>query len=551
MSARQGAQVLCQTLERLGAKHIFGLPGTQNIGFFEAIRQSKLEAVVPCHELAAAFMANGYFRASGQPGILTTIPGPGMAYVVAALAEAAHDSAAVLYVLEKPETRPGRKFTLQYLDQEAILSPIVKKVIAVEEASEIAAATELAYSTSLSGEPGPVVLHIAKAALQGHTDEPDKPASVAGVPVPDFSAALDRLAQAQRPILHIGQGAVACADVVRKLAEKWNVPVVTTRSGRGILPENHRLSLRYEVDAKGAEALNALVDASDLVVAVGCKFTHNGTFGFRLKLPPERLIHVDTSELVLQQNYPASIALCADARDFFTAAAADPRLTSKAWTVDQIQALRANRGTSVFTEPVLHGIQPANAAAFFAALRQAMPDDAYLVTDTGLHQVLATRYFEALTPRGFLTPTDFQSMGFGLPAAIAAKIANPGRKIVALIGDGGLLMSGMDLATAVREGIDLTVIVFNDGAYGQIRAQQHSSYGMGIGTDLLTPQLDLLAGALGANYLAFDQGSESLRQALETKGVTIVDVRVGDSVGSHIQRAAGVARTIVRRLRSR
>ena len=137
MSSQSGSSLICRSLERLGVEHIFGLPGTQNVDFFEALRQSTIRVIVPTHELAAGFMANGYFRSSGRPGVLTTIPGPGFAYVVASIAEARQDSAAVLYIVEKPESVPAHQFALQAIDQHAILGTLVKQTISVEETAEI------------------------------------------------------------------------------------------------------------------------------------------------------------------------------------------------------------------------------------------------------------------------------------------------------------------------------------------------------------------------------------------------------------------------------
>ena len=181
-------------------------------------------------------------------------------------------------------------------------------------------------------------------------------------------------------------------------------------------------------------------------------------------------------------------------------------------------------------------------------MAQQDPADGFLVTDTGSHQVLASRHYQVLSPRTFVIPSDFQSMGFGLPAAIAAKLANPGRPVLALIGDGGLLMCGMEICTAVREHIPITVIVFNDGAYGQIRMQQHSSFGHSIGTDLLPPNMELLATSLGARYLKFSQKESSLQQAIENDCVTIVEVEVEASLSMHVQRATGLGRSIARSL---
>ena len=201
------------------------------------------------------------------------------------------------------------------------------------------------------------------------------------------------------------------------------------------------------------------------------------------------------------------------------------------------------------TEPKMEGVSPPTPAGFFSALRKTMPAESCLVTDSGLHQVLARVHFCVTAPRGLLVPSDFQSMGFGLPAAIGAQLAAPHRPVVALIGDGGMAISAMELLTAVREGIPLTVIVFNDGALGQIRLQQLSSFGIAHATNLLNPDFALLAESLGVDYFLLEGDAEDvLRRALDTPGVSLVEVRLGDSPAIHLRRAHGAARETVRRL---
>jgi acetolactate synthase-1/2/3 large subunit len=218
------------------------------------------------------------------------------------------------------------------------------------------------------------------------------------------------------------------------------------------------------------------------------------------------------------------------------------------WTPGDLESCRATaRDASEAVEPVVHGIEPATPAAFFGALRAAMPANAVLSLDSGLHQMLARRHFRVLAPRGFLLPTDFQSMGFGIPAAIGAAVAVPARRVVALVGDGGFAMSGLELAVAVRERVPLTVIVFVDESLGLIRLQQYREFGHEFGTRLDRLDLAAFAQAVGAAYLPFaGDAPGTLRQALQGEGVTIVEVSLGDSAGQIRLRAAAAAREAVR-----
>jgi acetolactate synthase-1/2/3 large subunit len=548
-----GAQAVCSALEQLGVEHVFGLPGTQNISFFEALRQSSLRTILATNELAAAFMANGYYRASGRVGVLTTIPGPGFAWAVAGIAEASQDSAALLYLVNKPAPGPGAKFNLQAIDQRAILSPLVRRIIEVDQAQDISAGVSEAFAATTEGEPGPVLLQIDERAIASDTVES---ASLAPRPTshpePDqIQEIADLLRNSARAVLFVGQGANGASKPLRELAEKLGAPVVATRSARGVIPEDHPLAMTFGFGEAGVRGLNTLLDQSDLILAVGCKLSHNGTYGFKLRFAKEKLIHVDASEDVLNANYPARLAVRSDAGAFLQALTkADSVWQSRQskWSTDELAPGKGSRATaSDLPEPKVQGVKPPTPATFFAALNDALPPNSCLVTDSGLHQVLATRHFRVQGSRGMVIPSDFQSMGFGLPGAIGAKLSDPQRTVVALIGDGGLAMSGMELVTAVREKIPLTVIVFNDGALGQIRLQQISSYGHSHATDLRTPDLALFAQALGAKYVHLKGDAVAcLHDVVTGGGVTLVEVSVGDLMALQAVRAKGLARQAAR-----
>lgn len=554
-----GAELLCATLEALGVEHAFGVPGSQNVLLYDALRRSSIRSVLTSHELGAAFMANGYFRASGKPAALVTIPGPGFAYAIPGLAEALHDSVAVLHVVGQPAAAPGNRYQFQALDQVSIARPLAKLVQDINRTDDIPRLVTEAYAAAMSGQPGPVLLHWSAPALAGAVTAaftlPNPP------PPPPLDEALvaavaEALRSAVRPLLFIGQGTAATAPRVVELAEVLQAPVFTTASGRGILPEDHPLALGFDFARGNVSALNELVRTSDCVLAIGCKLSHGGTGGFRLVLPPARLIHVDPSREVLGANYPAALLVPECAESFLERLLPLVRSVRNApgpgWNAAEIAAwrvrCRAVPSSGAAGEPVVHGVTPPTAAGFFAVLRRVLPRDAIVVTDSGLHQGLVRRHFDVLSPRGLILPSDFQSMGFGLPAAIGAKLAAPERAVVAVIGDGAFAMSAMELLTAVRERIPLTVIVLNDGKLNQIRLQQQGEFGWSESVELLNPDFEMFATAMRMRYVPVDSDLEGqLRTALAGDAVTLVEVRVGDSMGMRLSRAGGFARETARR----
>lgn len=529
-----GAERICRALEALGVETVFGLPGSQNVALFEALRTSRLRTIVATHELAASFMANGYARASGRPGVLVTIPGPGFTYALTGLAEALLDSAPLLYILGGPAAGPGRRFQLQALDQRAVITPLVKRVFDVESAEQIEDTLRRAHALCLAGEPGPVVVQVRPPlfAMQGPEPPPWKPPA-GPTEAPPLGEIERRLGRAGRPLLYVGQGALGAAQELRDLVERLRAPVVTTTSARGVLPEDHPWVLRF--DRLSTEVLNDLAESADLILALGCKFSHNGAHGFRLRLPADRLIHVDASTDVLGANYETSMSLAADVpsliRGLLERGAAPANASSTDWTEEEVASWneRGVKATRAGTEPKIPGLRPGSVEDFFAALRRAMPADSCLVLDSGLHQMLARRYFRVLRPRGLLLPTDLQSMGFALPAAIGARLARPERPVVALLGDGGFAISGLELLTAVRERVPLTVIVFDDGHYGLIRKQQLGAHGHAYGTRLRNPDFRGVAHAIGARHMRLQgNAEESLGRAIEDQGVTVIEVGLSD-----------------------
>lgn len=543
-----GAELVCRTLQRLGADCVFGLPGTQNVELFEGLRVSGLRVIVATHELAAGFMANGYARASGRPGVVVAIQGPGFTYAVTALAEARHDSAPLLLVTGAPES--SRKFALQALDQAAVAGSLVKGVIRPDSPAGLVPAVERAFRLTREDEPGPVVLELP-AEVTG-VDVPAAPPPAiapepAGVPEQGFAAVLERLGAARKPVFLVGQGGQGGAEALRVLAERLEAPVATTLSGRGVIPEDHPMAFAVDPGVSGVAGVNRLLAAADLVLALGCKLSHNGSVGFQLNLPQDRLVHVDASGEVLNANYPASLAFVADVPDLLERLAREP-VSRSAWGADELAVLRREAVGPPPVEPRVHGVTPGTPAAFFAALRAALPRDAILTLDSGQHQMLARRHYRVLAPWGLIAPSDYQSMGFGLPAAIGAAAAAPERRVVALIGDGGFAMSGLELLTAVRERIPLTVIVFNDGVLGLIRDQQHREFGRAHGTLLHAPDYAGLAAAVGAGYALVDGDAEAtFRSALGAAEPVLVEVRLGDSARQVEARAKGLARAVTRR----
>lgn len=544
---------MVEGLQRAGVRCVFGLPGTQTIELFEALRQSKVRTVTATNELSAAFMAGGWARVTGDPGVLITISGPGFTWALTGIAEARLDSVPLIHIVGSPAPDPiPHRFRQQDLPLSEIARPLYKSIIDAEAFADLAEPIEEAMNCAKSGEPGPVLIQVSSMALQLRRALPALQHRGPGSEnLPAFAAACARVARARRPIFLVGRGTIHHGPMLRHLIERIHAPVITTPSARGVISEDHPLNLGFRPFAGRLSEVNELLDSADVILAIGCKLGHSDTSGFELELPPERLIHFDASAEVIHANYPTSIGVVGDAGAVLGELLRSCKQQSE-WTAAELAKWKRGLGPaqSDMVEPTIAGTRARTADSFFQTLRNVLPDDTMLALDSGLHQVLARRYYRVRSPHGLLIPTDLQSMGFAIPTAIGARLALPNRPVVALLGDGGFAMTALELLSGVREKLSLVVIVFVDGAFGQIRLQQLANYGTSHGAILNNPDFGLLAASIGSRFESVgleDDIADAVRRALKHSGVTVIAVSVNDAFPIRRVAVMAMARSVARR----
>ena len=552
---RTGAEALCDALERENVDCVFGLPGTQTVEIYEALRTSKVRSIVPTHETAASFMANGYARASGKPGVLLTISGPGVAFAPPGLAEAKLDAVPLVHLTISPATGPTGAPSFQAFDQAAFARPIVKATLRVDHREQLGGAVREAFAFATARDAGPVFVEFSPHVLRERDTDLSRAHFTGTAPhgagdARSLDAIVELLSSARRPVLFVACDASSDADLMASVAASARLPVLVPAQHRGTVPEDNAWTLCCDDQRTPFPLIQEVVAAADLVVVLGTRLSHVATAGFRLSLIPERVVCVSDTGEALPHGYSARAIATSAPREFLNRVAAAASRFASTWSEPEVAQWRqrfAAEQPSDPPEPIVDGGTP---AAFFASMRASLPRDAILVTDSGLHQVLARRHYQVLSPRGFLFPSDLQSMGFGLPAAIGAKIGAPARAVVVVMGDGGFLMTGLELVTAAREGIRVIVVVFNDGQLNLIRLQQLKEFGRASGVDLVVPDLARFAESVGVRYLAVsgDIGT-ALREALaaDTTGPTLIEVAVGDSRSITGVRAKSLARETVRK----
>jgi thiamine pyrophosphate-dependent acetolactate synthase large subunit-like protein len=526
---RTGGEWVVEALTREGVRHVFGIPGVHNLALYDALlRQSTITHVLARHEQGAAFMADGYARAAGTPGVVIATSGPAATNTITPLAESYSGSVPVVVVMSDIASHlVGRDLGAlhEVPNQIDCFRPVTRWAEAVTEAAAIPATIAGAFELLRTGRPGPIALSIPNDLLAAPVDAALPPRSSAGRPpchVADVEAAALLLGNAERPLIIAGGGVIAAGAETHlaALARRLQAPVVTTVSARGALSERDPLWHSVLPDRRATAGALA---AADVILAVGTKLGHRSMEKLGAGLDAEQtLVHMDVDPSVIGRQYKARLAVVGDARDGLggLAAVLGPGRARARWDWAALAALRADVGPR-FTRDVAEAI---------ATLRRALPDDAIVVNDqTGLTYWMEHK-FPVLAPRTFFYPTGSAVLGYAVPAAIGAKLARPDRPVIAVAGDGGFMFSVAELATAVKYRLPIVFLVVNDERFGAIKYLQEKFYAGRWGeTELTNPDFVALAhafGARGERLPAIDALAEAVPRALSAEGPTLLELRL-------------------------
>jgi acetolactate synthase-1/2/3 large subunit len=529
MDKRTGGEWVVEALRAQGVKHVFGIPGVHNLAIYDALlRQSDIVHVLARHEQGAAFMADGYARASGQPGVVVVTTGPGATNVLTPLAESYSVSVPVVAIMSDiAAPMVGRDLGAlhEVVNQIECFRPVTRMAEAITAAEDIPTTVAGAFEVLRTGRPGPVAISVPNDLLGATVESVVRAPSGAGRPpchVAEIADAARRLERARRPLLIAGGGVVtagAGAELLA-LARRLGAPVITTVMGRGAIAEDDPLWVGVLPNKRATEPV---LREADVVLAVGCRFTARSTQGLLLNLrftPAQTLIHLDVDPTVIGRLYPAQLGIVGDARDGLARLVATLGAGQgvSGWDRARLAELRV-AASPRYTETI---------AGTIDALRRAVPPDGIVVNDqTGINYWMEWRY-PVLRPRTFLYPIGTAVLGYGVPAAIGAKIARPERAVAAVIGDGGFMFSVNELATAVKYRLPIAFVVMNDDRYGAIKWLQEKMFDGRWGeADLANPDFVALARAFGARGERVRDVS-ALPAALETafaaSGPTLLEV---------------------------
>ncbi len=519
-----GGDLLVAALQAQGVGDVFGLPGVQLDAAFDALARCETIRVYHTrHEQATSYMADGYARGAGRLAVCLVVPGPGVLNAATGLATAYACNSPVLCVAGQvlsAEIGSGLGLLHELPDQLQILRGLTRWAGRARRPQEIPALIAEAARRACSGRPGPAAVEVPWDVLEA-TCEPitGLPVGVAESRPPDGDAleqAAAWLHRAQRPLIVAGGGVLAAGawEELRQLAERLAAPVALTGNGKGALSARHPLAFE-------PPAIPNLIREADVILALGTRFATPEGARWRLR-EGQRLIRVEVDPEELARGPRAEVAVEADVRRALELLVdLLPGRGAVSWR--NLDRLRERVGEA------LEQLQPQ--AAFARAIRAALPDDAVVVD--GMTQVgyWARIGFPVYQPRTWLTSGYQGTLGFELPVGLGAQVAAPGRRVVIIVGDGGLLFNVQELATAVQHRLPVIVVVFNDGAYGNVRRIQRQRFGRVIASELHNPDLRRLAESFGVRALGAadpDRLTAALHQAQEVEEPVLIEVPVGE-----------------------
>ena len=501
MRERTGGQVVHDQLRVNGIEAAFCVPGESFLAVLDALHDGPTRLITCRHEAAAANMAVAYGKLTGRPGVCLVTRGPGATQAAVGVHTAAQDSAPLLLLVGQVSRAVRGREAFQELDVPAVFGPMAKWAAEADDPDRLPEVLARAVQTAVSGRPGPVVLSLPEDVLTATTRAADarpvRPVAP-GVAPADLGRLRELLGGARRPLVVAGGPGwteAAAADL-KAVAEASRLPVAVSFRSQDVL-DNRSPSYAGDLGVSANPALAERVRAADLVVAVGPRLGAITTGGYRLleaPVPRQRLVHVHPGLAELGRLYQPDLAVNAAVGPFLSAWRSVPPVRGDAWAA-WTQAARDNYLAWVRPWPSPGRLDLGQA---MAALRERLPDDAVVTSGAGNYTAWVHRFFQFRRHGTQLAPKS-GAMGFGLPAALAAKVVHPRRTVVAVAGDGDFLMTAQELATAVQHHLDVVVLVVNNGMYGTIRMHQERAYpGRVTGTELQNPDFPALAEAYGA-----------------------------------------------------
>ena len=532
-----GADAMVKCLEKEGVKVVFGYPGVAICPFYNSVLDSEIRTVLIRTEQNAAHCASGYARISGKPGVCVVTSGPGATNLITGIATAFADSIPLICITGQVNSSMIGSDVFQEADITGAVESFVKYSYLVRNVEEIPHIFKEAFYIADSGRKGPVLIDIPcdiQNEAIGRFTYPEtvsmrtyKP-TVEGNMV-QIKKVIREIERAKKPIICVGGGVTlsGAVDEIRSFAEKYQIPVVSTMMGIGVMPAKHPLYYGM-VGNNGRHYANRAMNESDLLLMVGARVADRAVNRPDLITEDKVLVHIDVDPAEIGKNVGPTIPLVGDIRHIFDAVLGQEFKTEdhSQW----IESLDGYRSTMKEKRPQI-GEEYADPSVFMPKLSAQMDDDAVYVADVGQNQIWSTAFYDIRDKGRFLTSGGMGTMGYSIPAAMGARIADPGRQVVAVCGDGAFQMSMMELGTMAQHDIRIKIVVMRNNYLGMVREYQHFTYHDHYSVVDIAgkPDLDKLAQAYGLGYLKVDghcDMDEQIRRFLQDDSSMLMEVMV-------------------------
>ncbi|HDC4834354.1 acetolactate synthase large subunit [Enterobacter cloacae] len=526
-----GAQLIVHLLERQGITTVAGIPGGTVLPLYDALSQStQIRHVLARHEQGAGFIAQGMARTQGKPAVCMACSGPGATNLVTAIADARLDSIPLICITgQVPSSMIGTD-AFQEVDTYGISIPITKHNYLVRDIAELPQVISDAFRIAQSGRPGPVWIDIPKDVQTAEIEIDVLPEPGERAPAPEFSAesvrdAAAMINAAKRPVLYLGGGAINAADEIRQFAEKANLPTTMTLMALGMLPKAHPLSLGM-LGMHGARSTNYILQEADLLIVMGARFDDRAIGKTEQFCPNAKIIHVDIDRAELGKIKQPHVAIQGDVADVLAQLIPQTDATDRADWRQMVADLQREFPGAIPTEG-----DPLSHYGLINAVAACVDDSAIITTDVGQHQMWTAQAYPLNRPRQWLTSGGLGTMGFGLPAAVGAALANPDRKVICFSGDGSLMMNIQEMATAAENQLDVKIILMNNEALGLVHQQQSLFYKQGVFAATYPGMINFMQIAAGFGLHTCDLNAEEdahavLQAAISRPGPALIHVRI-------------------------
>lgn len=470
----KGAQVVIEVLKEMGVDTVFGIPGGAVIPIYDALYDSDIRHILATHEQMAAHMADGYARATGKVGVCIATSGPGATNLVTGIANAYMDSVPVVAITGQVPTYLIGKDAFQEVDITGITMPITKHNFVVKSPEKLADTLREAFAIAKSGRPGPVLVDIPKD-IQNAEIEYERKGEIEYkngikeiISEESLSKAVELILESKKPVIFAGGGVIwgeACGELL-EFAEKTNIPVATSLMGLGCFPGDHPLSLGL-IGMHGSRFANLAVYHSDLVIAVGTRFSDRVAGKAGGLAPKAKFIHIDIDAAEIGKNVEADVGIVGKIKKVLKLLADRvPSMERREW-LEEVEELRVKHGLRYKKDDMLRP------QWIVEKIQELSNDDLIIATEVGQNQMWAAQFYKFKKPRTFVTSGGLGAMGFGLPASIGAQVGRPDKRVVNIAGDGSLRMNIHALETAAFYNIPVIIVLLNNQALGMVRQWQY------------------------------------------------------------------------------